>query len=142
MVATIERTPRTRYILVPNQYVGAWEMGFMPQWLARDYLARRGSARFREGQIAPARCPLLGYALHTMRIEGIRVASWFLEVHTQPEVGDDGYDQGAAILRTFFHKHLAVFLEPELSALGRRIIACCLEDGSVEDYEAILGRAQ
>ena len=49
---------------------------------------------------------------------------------------------GAAILRTFFHKHLAVFLEPEMSALGRRIIACCLEGGSVEDYEAILGRAQ
>ncbi len=39
-------TPKVRYILCPNQHVGAWEVGFMPQWLAREYLARRVGARF------------------------------------------------------------------------------------------------
>ena len=34
----------TRYILTPNQHVGAWKRGFMPQWVAREYLARRGTA--------------------------------------------------------------------------------------------------
>ncbi|NLX15278.1 MAG: DUF4914 family protein [Phycisphaerales bacterium] len=136
----IQQTPRTRYILVPNQHIGAWEVGFMPQWLARDYLARRGSAKFKDDQIAPARCPLLGYAIRAMRIEGTRVSSWFLEVHTQPEVGEEGYDKGAAILRDFFHQYLTPYLEPDLSALGRRIIECCLADGSVADFDDLLGK--
>jgi hypothetical protein len=134
----IRETPRTRYILVPNQHVGVWEMGFMPQWLARDYLARRGAAEFRPDQIKPARCPLLGYALESMRIEGVRVGHWFLEVHEQPEVGTEGYDAGAAILRDFFRAQLPQFLEDDLLPLGREIIQCCLEDGSVEDYESLL----
>ncbi|MDX9754299.1 MAG: DUF4914 family protein, partial [bacterium] len=95
LLEQIQNTPRTRYILVPNQYVGAWEMGFMPQWLTRDYLARRGSAKFKSDQIVPARCPLLGYALRSMRFEGVRISQWFLEVNTQPEMGEEGYDKGA-----------------------------------------------
>ncbi len=138
LLRQIEETPRTRYVLIPNQHIGAWETGFMPQWLVRDYLARRGSAKFKKGQIIPARCPLLGYALSSMRIEGTRVAHWFLEVNTQPEVGDDGYDQGAEILRNFFEEHVKQFLGPDLSPLGHRTIECCLDGGAIEDYERIL----
>jgi len=142
LLEQIQNTPRTRYVLIPNQHIGAWEVGFMPQWLARDYLARRGSAKFRDNQIVPARCPLLGYALSTARIEGVRVAHWFLEVNTQPEVGEEAYDRGAAILRDFFHEHIREFLEPGLSSLGRRIIECCLDDGALSDYEDLLGRGE
>ena len=142
LLEQIQKTPRTRYILVPNQHVGAWETGFMPQWLARDYLARRGSARFREDQIVPARCPLLGYALRSMRIEGVRVAEDFLEVNTQPEVGNDGYDEGAAILTSFFHSCISEFLEDDIDPLGREIIECCLGNGTVDDYESLLGRSE
>ncbi len=139
LLTQIQQTRNTRFILVPNQYVGVWEMGFMPQWLARDYLARRGVAQFRKDQITPARCSLLGYALQSMRIEGVRLGHWFLEVNVQPEVGDEGYDQGAAILRDFFHKQLPQYLEPDLQPLGRQIIECCLDDGTVGDYETLLG---
>jgi hypothetical protein len=142
LLQQVERTPRTRYVLVPNQHIGVWEVGFMSQWLARDYLARRGSAKFKDDQIVPARCPLLGYALRSMRIEGVRIDHWFLEVETQPEVGEEGYDKGAAILRDFFHEHLSLFLKPELSALGRKIIECCLDGGSVLDYKSLLGRSE
>lgn len=131
----IERNTKTRYTLIPNQHIGAWETGFMPQWLTRDYLARRGSANFHKEQITDARCSLLGYALKTMRIEGTRIIHWFLEVDTQPEVGEDGYDQGANILKGFFADNLSQFLKPELNALGRQIIECCLDNGSVSDYE-------
>ena len=141
LLQQVEQTPRTRYLLIPNQHIGVWEVGFMPQWLARDYIARRGNAKFREHQILPARCPLLGYALHFMRIEGVQIAHWFLEVDTQPEVGEEGYDNGAAILQDFFREHLKQFLEPELSALGRDIIECCLDNGSVKDYERLLGES-
>jgi hypothetical protein len=131
-------TPRTRYIIVPNQHVGAWQVGFMPQWLAREYLARRGSARFRSDQIGPARSPLLGYAIKSMQVEGTTVPNWFLEVNTQPEVGDDGYDRGNEILYGFFRRELIKFLENDLDPLGRRIIECCMDSGTVVDYDGII----
>ncbi len=126
---------QTRNILIPNQHIGAWETSFMPQWLTRDYLARRGTAKFQADQVVPARSPLLGYAMRSMRIEGVRIAHWFLEVETQPEIGEDGYDQGAAILKQFFADNLALFMKPDLDSIGQQIIECCLDDGTVDDYE-------
>jgi len=64
--------------------------------------------------------------------------SWFLRVEEQLEVGLDGYDRGAAVLTDFFRGELHKFLHPELDALGKRIIDCCLEGGTVADYEAFL----
>ncbi len=133
-----ERADRTRHILVPNQHVGAWQTGFMPQWLARDYLARRGNARFRPGQLTPSRCPLLGFSLTNMRIEGVPVAPWFLQVDTQPEVGAEAFDMGSAQLRDFFLEHLRGFHVASLAAKGREIIECCVEGGSVDDYSDLL----
>jgi hypothetical protein len=138
LLEQFETAVRTRHILVPNQHVGAWYTGFMPQWLARDYLARRGNARFRPGQLAPSRCSLLGYSLTNMRIEGTPIASSFLEVERQPEVGIEGYDAGAVQLRDFFVHHLKDFCTPSLADRGREIIQCCLDGGSVHDYADLL----
>jgi hypothetical protein len=129
---------KTRYILCPNQHVGAWRVGFMPQWIAREYLARRGLAPFRPGQLQACACPLLGYTLHQLQVEGRMLARWYLQVETQPEVGMEAYQQGAAMLRQFFHKCLREFIDPDLSPLGRDIITCCLDGGTVADYEALI----
>ncbi len=129
---------RMRHILCPNQHIGAWRVGFMPQWIAREYLARRGVARFRPDQLRPARCPLLGQTLRQLQVEGRMVASWFLQVDAQPEVGDAAYDRGADILYAFFRKCLADFQSPELDPLGQQIITCCLEGGKLEDYERLI----
>ncbi len=129
---------RMRHILVPNQHIGAWRVGFMAQWIAREYLARRGSARFRPEQIRPARCVLLGYAMHQMQVEGQQIARWFLQVDTQPEVGPEGYDQGAQLLFEFFRRTLPPFLTPDLCPLGRQIIECALEGGTLSDFEALI----
>jgi len=126
--------PRTRYILTPNQHVGAWETGFMPEWLARDYLARRGHAPFLSDQLVPARCSLLGYALNEIRIEGVTVPRPFFQVDTQPEVGPEAYDAGAQILADFFREQISEFLQPDLHPLGRSIIDSCLSGASAEDY--------
>lgn len=133
-----EDTPLMRQILVPNQHIGAWKTGFMPQWLAREYLARRGGAWFTSEQLTQARCPLLGYALRNLMIEGQTITNWFLRVERQPEVGEDAYDQGADILTRFFHSQLTQYLEPDLHPLGRRIIECCMDGGTVEDYRLLL----
>jgi hypothetical protein len=129
---------KMRYIICPNQHIGAWSVGFMPQWIAREYLARRGSAKFRPEQVRPARCPLLGHTLHQLQVEGRMIARWFLQVDTQPEVGEEAYDKGAEMLHAFFRECLADFRDEDLDPLGRDIIACCLDNGKVEDYEQLI----
>ncbi|MDZ4158614.1 MAG: DUF4914 family protein [Anaerolineaceae bacterium] len=129
---------RMRHILCPNQYIGAWRVGFMPQWIAREYLARRGSARFRPDQIHASRCSLLGYAMHQIQVEGQQIPRWFLQVDTQPEVGEEAYDQGGKILFNFFQQYLQDFMDADIAPLGRQIIDCCLDGGSLQDYENLI----
>jgi hypothetical protein len=138
LLQQIQQTKRTRYILVPNQHIGAWQTGFMPQWMAREYLARRGGARFRRDQIVPARCPLLGYAMRSMQIEGTAIPHWFLETQTQPELGEEAYDAGAEILFNFFRRELPQYLEDDLDPMGRHIIRCCMDGGGLEDFESLI----
>ncbi|MHB8974257.1 MAG: DUF4914 family protein [Pirellulaceae bacterium] len=138
LLRQIQQTPKVRYTLTPNQHVGAWSVGFMPEWIAREYLGRRGIAKFPASKLQSARCPLLGYTLQAMQVEGTIVPVWLLRVDEQPEVGAEGYDDGAEILREFFLRELRTFLQPGLDDLGRQIIECCRDGGSVEDYEAFL----
>ncbi|WP_058555321.1 DUF4914 family protein [Thiohalocapsa sp. ML1] len=134
----ILETPEVRYVLIPNQHIGAWEVGFMPQWITREYLARRGGARFAGNRLRPSRCPLLGYTPGSIMMEGSTIGHWFFEVDNQPEVGREAYDQGAKLLTDFFRKELAAFLVPDLLPTGRRIIECCMEGGGVADYGRLL----
>jgi hypothetical protein len=131
-------TPDTRYLLFPNQHVGAWSVGFMPQWICREYFARRGVAKFREGQLKPARCKLLGYTPARLVVEGIQIPDYFFNVQNQYEVGEDVYDQGADILVDFFFRQLEKYRIPELHPEGRKIIDCFMDNGTVEDYNSIL----
>ena len=131
-------TPKVRYTLCPNQYIGAWEVGFMPQWIAREYLARRGGENFSRQQVVPSRCPLLGYTFRSMMVEGQTIGNWFFRVNLQPEVGNEAFDRGTTILKEFFAGQLRQFLEPDLDPLGKTIIDCCLSDASLEDYERLI----
>ncbi|HET59298.1 MAG TPA: DUF4914 family protein [Chloroflexi bacterium] len=130
--------PRTRYTLIPNQNVGAWHVGFMPQWLVREVLARRGTAKYDPANLREARCSLLGMIPHQMVVEGRQISRWFFQVETQPEVGIEAYDQGAEILYHFFQTVLADFLADDLDPLGRQIIECAMDHGSVYDYENLI----
>ncbi|MCA1753877.1 MAG: DUF4914 family protein, partial [Spirochaeta sp.] len=135
LLEQIRSTPRTRYVLIPNQYIGAYHVGFNPEWIAREYIARRGSVRFRPGKLVDARCPLLGYALPSLKVNGQLMPKGLLMVHEQVEVGTDGYDAGAEILTAFFRQEISKFYTDDLSADGKRIIDVCLNNGSLEDYE-------
>lgn len=135
----IIQTPKVRYILTPNQHIGAWEVGFMPQWITREFLARRGGARFTDKQMRPSRCLLLGYTPGTIVMEGRTLGVWFFEVDQQPEVGTAAYDCGAEMHEEFFHKELSQFLVQDLLPTGRKIIECCLSGGTLSDYENLLG---
>jgi hypothetical protein len=70
LLQQIVATPETRYVLLPNQHIGAWKVGYMAEWIAREYLARRGSARFGREQVDEALFSLLGYIPRQLKIEG------------------------------------------------------------------------
>ena len=100
-------------------------------------MARRSGARFRPDQLLPARCPLLGYALRSMQIEGALIPQELLQVEAQAEVGTAGYDAGAAELRAFFADTLRPYLrETDLEPLGRSIIEAALAECDVQQFAA------
>jgi len=134
----IIETPETRYVLLPNQHIGAWKVGFMGEWLAREYLARRGSARFARDQVSEAPCPLLGYVPNQLRIEGSMLPRVFLQVEEQLQGGMDVYQEGARQWREFFARELKRFLVPDLDPLGKRIIEACLDGAHQEDYRRLI----
>jgi hypothetical protein len=133
----ILQTPKVSYTLTPNQHIGAWKVGFKPQLLMREYLTRRGSLRLRDDQYQAARCPILGYELNYLTIEGSKIPSRFLKVYRQNEVGEEGYDAGATLLNDFFKREIKKFMTNELNPIGRDIINVCLHNGKLEDYIAV-----
>lgn len=128
----------TRYVLIPNQHIGVYEVSFMPQWIAREYIARRGGAKFKPENLVEARCALLGFALKSLRVDGQYIRRAFLRPETQSEVGEDGYDAGAEILTDFFRRELVKYDTEELNPLGRRIIQAFMDDATVQDYMELI----
>lgn len=138
LLEQIRKTPNTNYVLIPNQHVGAYKIGFMTEWLAREYLARKGNFHFKDHQISPARCSLLGYCMESLKIDGSEIPKSLLKTHLQLEVGKEGYDAGAKILEDFFRAELQQFLHPDLLPLGREIIEAYLNGAGVKELEALL----
>lgn len=134
LLEQIINTPDTKFVLIPNQHIGAYKVGFKPQWIVRDFLARRGGANFKEEQLETARCSILGYSVNKIKVDGTELPKGLLQTNLQLEVGDEAYDKGAKILVDFFKKELKKFLVPGLNPLGKAIIECCLNDGKLEDY--------
>ncbi len=126
-------TPNTLNILIPNQHIGVYNIGFKAEWITREYLARR-TGQVKAKHLVEARCPLFGYSLDEMKIDGQYIRQTFLRPEMQSRVGDDGYDECAKILTDFFKQELQQFLVPELDPLGRQIIELCLNDAPLEEY--------
>jgi hypothetical protein len=136
LLRQIIETSTTMFVLIPNQHIGSWKVGFAPQWVAREYLSRRGTSPFRSHELMPSRCPLLGYHRHKIQVEGQTVGTWFFDVSSQPEVGEEAYFAGAKILTDFFQRNLREFQHPELDPLGQQVIQACLDGASLQEYDA------
>ena len=126
-------TPNTLNILIPNQHIGAYRIGFMGEWITREYLARRNGV-VRMKHLVPARCPLFGFSLDEMKIDGQYVRRTFLRPEFQSKLGFEGYDAGAKILTDFMKEQISEFLTDELDPIGRQIIELCLNDAPLEEY--------
>jgi len=134
LLEQITSSSSTRYVLIPNQHIGAYKVGFMPQWIAREYIARRGSAKFKPEHLKEARCNLLGFCLDSLNLDNQYIRKALLQPELQAEVGTDGYDKSAAILTDFFKKEVEKFNTTELHPLGREIIECFLKNASLKEY--------
>lgn len=134
LLEQIINSSSTRYVLIPNQHIGAYQVSFMPQWIAREYIARRGSAKFKPEHLIEARCSLLGFCLDSLKIDGQYIRKAFLQPETQKEVGLDGYDAGAKILTDFFAKELLKYNTENLNPVGRQIIDMFFNNAAVKDY--------
>ena len=136
LLEQIMNSPNTTNVLIPNQHIGAYHVGFMGEWLSREYLARHlGTVRAKH--LVPARCALFGYALDEMKLDGQFVRQTFLRPETQSKLGTEGYDAGAKILTDFIKEQVAQFVCDDLDPLGKEIIDCCLHDGTLDDYLAL-----
>ena len=125
--------PNTLNILIPNQHIGVYRVGFMGEWLTREYLARRIGV-IRQHHLVPARCPILGYSLDEMKIDGQYVRRTFLRPELQSKMKNEGYDAGAKILTDYFKEQLQQFLTDDLDPLGRQIIELCMNDAPLDEY--------
>ncbi len=134
----IRNTKHTRYVLIPNQHIGAYHVGFNAEWICREFLSRRGSAKFRDDQIQPARCSTLGWTPNRIKVNGHHIPRALLRVNRQLEVGQEAYDAGAKILTDFFKKELQKFYTDELDPQGRKIIEAYMRDASVEEFDELL----
>ena len=133
LLRQIMACPKTLNVLIPNQHIGAYKIGFMSEWVAREYLARH-NGEIKAKHLTPARCSLFGYALVDMKLDGQYVRQTFLRPETQSKLGEAGYDAGAKILTDFFKDQIKQYLTDDLDPLGRQIIECCLNDGTLDDY--------
>jgi hypothetical protein len=138
LLEQILATPSTRYVLIPNQHIGCYQVGFMPQWISREYIARRGGIRFRPEHLYPARCPLLGFGINNLKVDGQFIYQGLLRPEMQPEVGIEAYDKGAKELTQFFKAELKKFLTPDLHPIGKQIIELCLADADMTKYLEII----
>ena len=126
-------TPNTLNVLIPNQYIGAYHVGFSGEWVTREYLARHnGTVRMKH--LVPARNPIFGYSLDEMKIDGQYVRQTFLRPELQSKLGLEGYDAGAKILTDFIKEQVKQFYTDDLDPVGRQIIELCLNDAPLEEY--------
>jgi hypothetical protein len=138
LLKQIQATPKTNYVLIPNKHIGAWQVGFMAQWISREYFARRGGVKFRPEQLCEAECSLLGRLPKQVQIEGTLIPDWLIFPEMQGEVGPEIYANGSNLLKSFFKKELKQFLVKDLDPVGKKIIDACMSDATVQDYDKLL----
>ncbi len=138
LLRQIQKTPGTRYVLIPNQYIGTYKVGFKAEHLSREYLSRRGQAPFKMDELNDLGSPVLGYAMKSVKLDGKEIPLRMLNVAEQRYIGEEGFKKGADILTNFFNQELKQFLTPELDDLGKKIIESFISGATIEELNSIM----
>jgi len=132
------KTPLTRNVLIPIKHIGCYDVAFKAEWVAREYLSRRGQAKFKRDELEAHGSPVLGYSMHKVKVDGKEIPKQLLRVFEQPEVGMDVFLQGSRKLEDFFRLELQNYLEDDLDPLGRKIIESFLNGDSLTELEKFI----
>jgi hypothetical protein len=139
LLEQVREYDKTKFILIPNQHIGAWHVKFNSEWITREYFARRSGSDFKRDEVVESRCHLLGYSMKEVNLEGQSFAKELLRVETQPEVGEKAYDIGAEKLTNFFKEQLDLYKgETQLDPLGKKIIEAVYDDAGVKEFDGLL----
>lgn len=138
LLRQMQNTPETRYVLIPNQHIGSFKVGFKAEHISREYLSRRGQAPFKFDELINKGVPILGYTMKSVKLDGKEIPNFMLNVDEQRHVGEEAFRKGAGILTDFFKQELKQFLTADLDDLGRKIIESYLADDSLEELNALM----
>lgn len=138
LLRQMQNTPGTRYVLIPNQYLGSYKVGFKAEHISREYLSRRGQAPFLKSELLEKGASVLGYAMKSVKLDGKEIPYFMLNVNEQRHVGEEAFKQGADILTNFFKSELNQFLTEDLDELGRKIIESFMAGESLEALNALM----
>ena len=111
-------------ILVPNQHVGAYQVGFAPQHFLRAHLCLGGT--ITPGDWAP--CALLGQEIEPFAAgDGEPLPDVLFRPHRQPELRDGRYERGRAIVERSLRAYLPRYLQPHLHPVAARLIRAVVD---------------
>lgn len=134
LLKEIKKRDKISYLLTPSGYIGAWNIGYMPQLLMREYISRRGNCNFSEDQFQPAMNSLFGFEMYQMTLEGIRIPSKLLLPYKQDNMSVETYEEGINDYYIIFKEILSSYLSDALDPLGIKIIETFLSEGTIEDF--------
>jgi hypothetical protein len=138
LLRQIAASPQTRNVIIPVKHIGCYDVSFKAEWISREYLSRRGQAKFSRGELEAHGTPLLGYSMRSVKVDGKEIPKQLLRVFEQPEVGMEAFLQGSRKLEDFFKQELRCYLCDDLDPLGREIIESFMRGDSLQELEKLM----
>ncbi len=134
LLKMMQRANGVQHLLVPNQHIGPWSVGYGSMWFVREWLSRKpGGPCFATDELVPSPYPLFGYALRRAELKGQEVESRILR--PWEEYGRNAYQKGRTEFVAFAHPILQRFaLDPDIDPIGRDILNWAIRGGRLEQF--------
>lgn len=138
LLEQLRACPNILFPLVPNQNIGLWHVGFMPEWLfLREYLGRTGGRVQKEHLVTSDHPYLLGWSLKNVVIENWSIPDDLLSIQKQEGITEHIYAQGVEVLYAAMLAHLRTYRIEQLDPKIQEIIKLFEERAPLEEFLAI-----
>ena len=134
LLQMMQRAHDVQHLLVPNQHIGPWSVGYGSMWFVREWLSRKpGGACFAMEELIPAPMPLFGYALKHATLNGQEVDIRILR--PWQEYGHNAYQKGRTEFVAFSHPIFRRFArDPDINPIGRDILNWAIRGGNLSEF--------
>ena len=134
LLVLMQRATNTQHLLIPNQNIGRWEVGYGSQWFVREFVTRKAAGpAFYPSEIEPAHLNLFGYELVSASLDGQSVDPELL--HPVKQYGMNAYNRGKESFMGFARPILQRFAtHPDIHPTGRKILQWALKGGRIREF--------